>query len=153
MKAPFPVRFWRKIAVGAPDACWPWVLRTDSDGYGRIKRDGRFIGAHRAAYELHYGESVAGKFVCHRCDNPRCCNPGHLFLGTHQDNMADRNAKGRTASGTQNGRAKLNWQIVRAIRAAYTPRKVGASRLAARFGVNRCVVEDIVYGKTWKEAA
>lgn len=85
--------------------CWNWTLRADRAGYGRVKvtgfgRAGNFVDrAHRYAWAAFNGPVPDGMHVLHRCDNRRCCNPGHLFLGTHDDNMADMIAKGRGRYG------------------------------------------------------
>lgn len=99
MRPNTPESFWAKIDHnGGPDACWPWTEGTGRRGYGKATYQGRTVAAHRLAWELTNGP--AGKlFVCHSCDNPPCCNPAHLFLGTPQGNQDDCRAKGRTASG------------------------------------------------------
>jgi len=100
-------RLWARVVRGAPDACWEWQGATDKDGYGRIGRGGRGAPnnpAHRVAFEISRGPIPYGLLVCHHCDNPPCCNPAHLFLGTHQDNQADKVAKGRQARGSTAGR-------------------------------------------------
>lgn len=74
--------------------CWEWQGVMHHSGYGCFKDKGQFRYTHRAAYEAFHGPTE-GLFVCHRCDNPRCCYPGHLFLGSHKENMADMKAKGR----------------------------------------------------------
>lgn len=97
--------FWSKVQRGSDDECWPWT-GTRAGGYGRIYLGGRvFEGAHRVCWLLTHGGIPGGMQVLHRCDNPPCNNPRHLFLGTHQDNMDDRGQKGRTAlqTGERNG--------------------------------------------------
>jgi len=81
--------------------CWEFTGKPNEDGYGAVRRGGRMVGAHRVVWETFTGTApAAGMDVCHICDNPPCCNPAHLFLGTHADNNADRHAKGRTVMPT-----------------------------------------------------
>lgn len=149
-KTPTSERFWSKVAKGEPDECWIWRRAIDREGYGRFTFDRKRKFAHRIAYLLTHGRIPDGQSVLHKCDNPLCVNPRHLFLGTHRVNMDDRGAKGRTASGERNGRAKLKAETVRQILAAYVPNKVTLPMLAERFGVNKYVVQDILRGRTWK---
>ena len=86
-------KFWSKVNKGGADECWPWLK---ANRYGQFYiGNGMAKPAHRVAYELTYGDIPAGLLVCHHCDNPPCCNPAHLFVGTVQDNMRDKISKGR----------------------------------------------------------
>ena len=103
-------RFNAKVdRSGGPDACWPWTAGRFGTGYGAFKVRGRNHHAHRIAYELAHDEPIPSDpdapkvFVCHACDNPPCCNPAHLWLGTTTDNMRDASTKGRLATGNRNG--------------------------------------------------
>jgi hypothetical protein len=88
-------RFWLKVNMsGGPDACWPWLGSCNDDGYGRFGFDGRVGRAHVFAFTREH-ELPHGMIVCHSCDNPPCCNPGHLFSGTHRVNALDRERKMR----------------------------------------------------------
>ena len=99
------VRFWSKVdKSGGEDACWLWTAGADKYGYGSIRLGKLVVRSYRVAYTLTHGEiphdgSYHGGCVCHKCDNPPCCNPAHLFLGTHRANIADRTKKGREAKG------------------------------------------------------
>lgn len=91
--APMPWHFWHKALVG--DGCWEWQASTYGIGYGQFHRDGVMTPAHRMAWQLTHGSIPDGMVVCHRCDNPPCVRPDHLFLGTNKDNSRDMVAKGR----------------------------------------------------------
>jgi uncharacterized protein YjiS (DUF1127 family) len=87
--------FWSKVKRGGPDECWPWLAATNEKGYGVVGGKDGTTKANRVAWKLTNGPIPDGKCVLHRCDNPPCCNPGHLFTGTRGDNNRDMHAKGR----------------------------------------------------------
>lgn len=128
--------------------CIVWTGATDKNGYGKITVKYKVLRAHRVAYEEHIGAIPDGLVVCHRCDNPACINPRHLILGTHADNIADRDAKLRhvPAPGESNGMAKLTDDDIRAIKTA-----TGSQReIAAAFGICQQNVSQIKRGIRWK---
>lgn len=95
---PVEPRLWAKIdASSGASSCWPWTATRMKTGYGMISVAGKGRKATRVVWEVVFGPIPEGFHVLHRCDNPPCCNPAHLFLGTHVDNMADKRAKGRQA--------------------------------------------------------
>lgn len=155
---PFPTRFWKKVdRSGGPNACWPWLGTTNQQGYGICPTPGPGGSrlAHRVAYEMTNGFLPAGQCALHRCDNPPCCNPAHLWSGTRPDNSADMARKGRAGhagggpEGEANGAARLNPEKVVAIRAA---RARGRSlyRIADDFGVSRMTISKVVKRETWQ---
>lgn len=87
-------RFWDKVDRREVDDCWPWKRFTHK-GYGKFQHNGKSQRAHRVSWQLIHGDIPKGMCVCHRCDNPTCCNPVHLYLGTMADNTKDRDSKGR----------------------------------------------------------
>lgn len=127
--------------------CWLWQGALSADGYGSLRIGGAKERVHRAAYRHFKGDIAPDLCVCHRCDNPACVNPDHLFLGTPKDNALDRAAKGRGGNlrGGCNGRAKLTEEQVRAIR---TSAETGAA-IARRLGVSKVLVCRIRRGEAW----
>jgi len=147
-------RFWKKVDKRGPDECWEWRGSVSSSGYGSIYVYGSAIRIHRFSYELHNGpipegEGYHGTCVCHTCDNRRCVNPGHLFLGTHAENMADMKRKGRQkdVAGEANPRAKLTPDDVENIRA--NAMNLPRQDIADLFGVSKSLVEKILAGAVW----
>lgn len=149
--APIAERLQDGCVVDRETRCHNWSKGLDAGGYGQIKVKGKTQNAHRVAYRYLVGEIPAGIHVLHRCDNRRCINPLHLFLGTHAENMQDKAAKGRCgcAKGEASGSAKLTAAQVVEIRAlaqnGFTQKAIGL-----RFGVSQVTVGDIaVRRKSW----
>jgi len=149
--------FWSSVdrAHGA-DACWLWVGKTFTYGYGIWWYQGRKVRAHRFSWELTHGPIPDGLQVCHNCpggDNRACCNPRHLFLGTAMDNAHDRDAKGRTRilSGSQHGNARFIEENVREIRRRFESRTSSVRELASEFGVSGSAIYSILSRTTWRD--
>lgn len=140
-------RFWAKVERG-PE-CWLWRGFLDKNGYGKFNKE----WAHRVAYKLGNGPITDGLLVLHRCDNPPCVNPAHLFLGTYLDNSLDIKRKGRGNIGAKHGLAKLTDEAVTEIRRRYADEKATQSELAAEFGVVRTCISLIVTGRAWRHLA
>ena len=100
-----PEDIWDRVTnYGDPDKCWEWTCYAGNDGYGQITINKKAFRAHRLAYELYNGCVIPeGLCVCYSCDNPLCCNPNHLWVGTNLENIADMVRKGRNATGDRNG--------------------------------------------------
>lgn len=161
-------KFWSRVDKSAgEDACWIWTAAPDQYGYGRMYWRGRNYPAHRIAYEVTHGDIPDGLWVLHRCDNPPCVNPAHLFLGTRQDNVDDMMQKGRAnrpsgekrglylhperqARGSRQGSAKLTDVDVIAIRRRYADGNVTKAQLGRDFGVSDVLIGLIVREKYWR---
>jgi len=140
--------FWMKVERGEPGECWRWTGSACDRGYGRIKRNQwrSPLLAHRVSYEIAHGPIPDGLSVCHHCDNPRCVNPAHLFLGTGSDNMRDAGTKGRLGKAT-----KIDADGVSELRRRHAAGE-RAVVLAAEFGVSVSNVHYIVSKRSRKRA-
>ncbi len=141
--------FWENLPILASDKCWPWMGSKDSKGYGRLffKEGRRYVKAHRIAYFLGTKTDPYPLQIIHTCDNPPCCNPNHLLVGTSLENNRDCRDKRRNRSGT----AKVNRQIAETIRKLYASGDYYARELAIKFNVSREIVAHIVSGETWSD--
>lgn len=173
------VQFFQRVNVGCVDDCWIWTMAKNKQGYGvaYFRKEVRL--AHRVSFKLVVGEIPDGLFVLHRCDNPPCCNPAHLWLGTHDDNMADAASKGRSVQGDRHWsrmfpervprgelagpalhperisrgerhyQAKINDEIVEEIKQLYIGGEYQRD-IAKRVGINQSQVSRIVNDKAWQ---
>lgn len=144
----FAERAARLAKRNPSNGCLEWQGVVDAGGYGCTTFHNVRMAAHRAAWIEVKGSIPEGLQVLHRCDNPRCIDPSHLFLGTNADNHQDKIRKGRQArnAGTKNGHAKLTPEQIAAIRS--DPRKQGV--IAAEYGIHQASVSDIKRGKSWR---
>jgi hypothetical protein len=136
--------------------CWEWKgpVNLKRGGYGQFHFNKKTLKAHRVSYEIHYAEPL-GSFHClHKCDNPKCVNPLHLFSGTNLDNVRDKVNKGRCYTGNQkgeyNGASKLTDDIVKNIRKLYNTGCYTTTKLAEMYNVHRSTISYIVNNKTFK---
>lgn len=138
--------FDEKYVPVTETGCWLWTSGWDSDGYGLLSGN---VKAHRESYARSFGPIPDGMCVCHKCDTPSCVNPGHLFLGTTQDNTRDRVEKRRGAIGERSPHAKLTIEQVAEVLAS----KESKRSLAKRFGVTHGCIAHIRKGRSWKVAS
>ena len=144
------IRFLSKVSAACNEGgCLEWMGCRDKNGYGQFKVRGRQFKAHRVAFLLGCGTDPCGFFVCHKCDNPACVNPEHLFLGTPLDNMLDKKAKGRATSGDAHSKAKLRSGDIAMIRSDTRAQKL----IAFDYGVGRALISKVKLGRVWAHIA
>ncbi len=162
------VKFWTKVAITADtDRCWNWLGASHKQGYGIITHRGKPFGAHRVSYFIRFNNINDNLHCLHKCDNPKCVNPNHLFLGTHQDNVSDREKKGRNnppkgdkhwvrlhpekiKRGEDSRNSKLNTSQDLQIRELYDKNIYSQRLLAKKFGVGQYCIARIVTRKSWR---
>ena len=177
-------KFWSRVDKQGANDCWEWMGNLWNNGYGRfcfsVNGNLTTIGAHRFSYEINSGEPISkGLFVYHQCDNPKCVNPSHLFLGTNSDNLLDASKKGRTATGKRNGqhthpersirgdahwtrihpekklrgvsngRAKLTEKEIIEMRFLYSTGKFSYEKLAKKYSITSVQVGNIIRKESW----
>lgn len=132
--------------------CWNWTKSRNFFGYGWIWFGEKLRKTHRVVYSIVHNEELTREdFVCHSCDNPSCCNPEHLFLGNHDENMKDMVDKKRSGRREDHSQAKLTFDQVREIRQKYRSMKISQRGLAKQYGVDQALICKIIQNKLWKE--
>ena len=156
------LRFWSKVDRSNADGCWEWTAAKSPFGHGNFHCQNQMHRAHRISWVVTHGEIPNNSFVLHKCDNPKCCNPQHLFLGTQSDNVADMISKGRNvkssqlslimkthaARGDRNGMAKLNQSDVNGIRLLLRAGMLQKD-IASLFSICQQSVSDIKLNRYW----
>jgi HNH endonuclease len=165
-------RFWSCVEIGRNTDCWPWSAGSDKDGYGKTYYNSRSMRAHRVSWETHCGDIPEGMLICHKCDNPKCVNPAHLFVGTPRDNTRDMIMKGRRVlshgypgigshlkrwrkehpgafSGCNGPNAKLTDADVGEIRRLLASRDTSKGQIGRLFGISRTHVTRIERFEAW----
>lgn len=155
-------KFWHQVVKS--DTCWEWQGDHTANGYGRLTVRGQRVVAHRHSWEMHFGPIPDGMIVCHHCDNPPCIRPDHLFLGSHQDNMADAANKGRMRQGALRRLidhpgavlrgsdcpwAKLTEAQVQELRSRYAAGGITQKQLAEDYALHPMTVFQIIHRLRW----
>jgi DNA-binding CsgD family transcriptional regulator len=144
-------RFNAKWSRNRDSGCWEWTASLAGVGYGQLKLPltRKQIYAHRLSYLMHLGEIPEGQYVLHRCDNPKCVNPEHLWLGTQKDNLQDMKRKDRHLRGERNSSAVLTPSEVRSIRLLCSAGDLSQQRIAKMFGIQQMQVSRIHRRERW----
>lgn len=146
--------FWESVDIRNHTECWNWIGSLNTHGYGQARFDGRSMNASRVAWMIFHGGVPDGLVVCHKCDNRKCCNPYHMFIGTQGDNVRDCKEKGRCrgyfVSGAAHPRvnAKLDAEKVARARELYKS-GVTQTEIGLMFGVHSSVISRAVRGESW----
>lgn len=146
-------RFWSKVDVRNTSKCWPWRAYKDKDGYGMFLLEGKSERSHRIALFLRTGNFP--KYACHKCDNPTCCNPDHIYDGSHAENMRDAKERKRfmPTRGSKHYSTSLTDAKVKAIREEYSKGDSNMLEVAKMFGCSQSAVQRVVSRTTWKDVA
>jgi hypothetical protein len=149
-------RFWDKVNILGENDCWEWQAAFDTNGYGAFKVDGKKVNSHRFAYILTNGEVQPGLEICHKCNNPKCVNPAHLYAGTKSQNMLDMVRAGNyklntyeKMRGEKSGASKLTNDAVLEIRRLYSKNVMTLDKLAKRYNMSKSAIASIIWRKSW----
>lgn len=147
-------RFWNKVNLEPISECWNWVGGINARGYGNFWINGKIVSAHRVAWEIYnLCEVPKGMWVLHKCDNKKCCNPCHLYIGTASDNMMDSIYRDKFPKdfnqGENNPSAKLSKEDVIEIRRLYETGKYSQMELSRMYGLNPTYAHSIIRRKKW----
>jgi len=142
-------RFWSKVDKSG--GCWNWIASRNRKGYGQFdwRKLGRPYLAHRVSWIMHNGGDLGGLCVLHRCDNPACVNPSHLWVGTPAENSTDMVKKGRSSKGENHCHAKLTPSDIVKIRDLFSQGALTQAQIGERFGVARTTISSIVTRRNW----
>lgn len=157
-----PEVLWSKVDRRGADECWPWKGTRTKVGYGRTQIGDNNYYAHRVIYSLAYPGVITWNlpalgsmtgFLLHTCDNPPCCNPAHLYVGTHADNMADKKRRGRFPdfSGGKSAKCKLTIEQAREIRRLRKDENISARELANRYAISLPSIKTLLRGNSYRE--
>lgn len=141
--------FFATRCDASENGCLVWRGAKNSSGYGVFRKKGKNFYAHRAAWECRNGAIPEGRVVCHCCDNPACCNPEHMFIGSQRENLSDMVQKGRSAKGVGHSQAKLTDEQVVKIRERFAAGGATHAEVARDFGISREAVGQIVRRQRW----
>lgn len=159
----FERAFWERVDVQIKDKCWPWLKATDTNGYGVLWDENKSLNrAHRVAWRLSRKKLPGHWRIRHRCDNPPCCNPNHLFRGTQKQNLVEAHSRGRMpnmkgipkpyVAGENNGHAKLTDEKVRWAR-KNVYKKVSLAEASRMLNVSPATLYPAIHRKTWRHVA
>lgn len=146
----FKQRIMSKIDIHGLEECWLWTGAKFKAGYGRINSGGKFLRSNRVVWELFNGKIPPGMCICHTCDTPSCCNPKHLFLGTHKDNAQDCLIKGRMNPSKGEGRYNAKLSEAQALEIISSNGRVSDKEFSKLFSVHPATVRAIRTGMRWK---
>ena len=145
---PLETLFWKHVDKLSKNECWNWKASTGTPGYGNLWNGSKNVTAHRVSWIINYGNIPNKMFVCHKCDNRRCVNPAHLFLGSQLDNMHDMINKNRAKKtpcyGFKNNLTKISFSSITKIRKQYSAGNISQAKVAKKFKVSQAHVCDII---------